>query len=166
MSDLHSRLELAIGKTTFRRLGDLTDTHPETVRRYMQGQSPSAQFLSMVCEAFGINGEWLLTGKGPMKVNEMRQHALRQADMTELLVAIAENLSSLGERMDRLEKSVQQLDSKLRAPGDTPHGDAAQSGAAHGQGASEPGMSPSEAAGRIRDAVSKRSTTDSQTVRA
>lgn len=91
MSDLHERLSAAIGKTTFRRLGELTETHPETVRRYMQGQSPSAPFLAHVCAAFGICGEWLLTGKGPMKTTEMRSHALKEADASELLGAIANN---------------------------------------------------------------------------
>ena len=45
-NELHDRLAKCAGNHTFRRLGELTQTHPETVRRYMQGQAPSADFLS------------------------------------------------------------------------------------------------------------------------
>lgn len=163
MSDLHDRLKTAIGKTTFRRLGDLTETHPETVRRYMQGQAPSATFLSKVCAAFGICGEWLLTGKGPMKVRDMRQHALKEADASELLGAIANNLNDLGERMDRLERFVQGLETRFRASGRTLGPDERSNGqTTPGSHAGEPrpALSPDKAVGRIRDAVAKRASAD------
>ncbi|MFK7883747.1 MAG: hypothetical protein AB8F26_06140 [Phycisphaerales bacterium] len=163
MSDLHQRLHDAIGKTTFRRLGDLTDTHPETVRRYMQGQSPSAPFLSKVCASFGICGEWLLTGKGPMKISEMRQHALREADASELLGAIAKNLSDLGERMDRLERFVQGLETRVRGSARTMPKDERTNGQPAFQANSSgpgPALSSDKAVGRIRDAVAKRASSD------
>ncbi|MEM9372622.1 MAG: hypothetical protein AAGA55_03180 [Planctomycetota bacterium] len=172
MSDLHERLASATGKTTYRKLGELTDTHPETVRRYMQGQSPSASFLAHVCTAFGICGEWLLTGKGPMRVQEVRGHALKQADASELLGAIANTLNDLGERMDRMERYVQGLETRLRASGRKIEPDersATQShsarsgptGTERAAGASPAGtetamLEPERAIGRIRDAVAKR----------
>lgn len=115
MGDLHERLQAAVGKTTFRRLGELTETHPETVRRYMQGQAPSAQFLAGVCAAMGICGEWLLTGQGPMRTGDLRRHALREADASELLEAVANTLTDLRERMERLERFVQGLETRIRA---------------------------------------------------
>ena len=45
---LHDRLSTAVGKRTYRSLSDLTGVHPETVRRYMQGQAPSVEFVSAV----------------------------------------------------------------------------------------------------------------------
>lgn len=175
MSDLHERLASAVGKTTYRKLGELTETHPETVRRYMQGQAPSATFLAQVCSSFGICGEWLLTGKGPMRVEEVRSHALQQADPSELLGAIANNLSDLGERMDRLERYVQGLETRLRATSrtmtadDRPRIQQAQTASGHagaggpdrliGVGSADadgPVLEPERAIGRIRDAVAKR----------
>jgi len=177
MSDLHDRLRAATGKTTYRKLGELTDTHPETVRRYMQGQSPSAPFLAQVCAAFGICGEWLLTGKGPMRTDEMRQHALKDADASELLGAIAANLTDLCQRMERLEHYVQGMDTRIRAssrPIDTDERDASptitQSNSLPNAQQPEPGsvasirepspergaLRPDKAVGRIRDAVAKR----------
>lgn len=176
MSDLHERLASAIGKTTYRKLGELTETHPETVRRYMQGQSPSAPFLAHVCATFGICGEWLLTGKGPMRNEEVRRHALKQADASELLGAIANNLTELDDRMGRLERFVQGLETRLRATSRTITADersrtqpaqspAERAGADRAVGLigsgqpsnrEEPVLEPDHAIGRIRDAVAKR----------
>ncbi len=112
--DFHARLNEAAGDLSFRKLGRLTDTHPETVRRYMQGQAPSATFLTNLCSAMGISGEWLLTGKGPMKCAQMRSHALNQADPSELMTAVANTLTDLCDRMDRLERFVQGLETRIR----------------------------------------------------
>lgn len=112
--DFHARLNEAAGTISFRKLGRLTDTHPETVRRYMQGQAPSATFLTNLCRALGISGEWLLTGKGPMKCTDLRSHALSQADPSELMTAVADTLTDLCDRMDRLEHSMQGLETRVR----------------------------------------------------
>ena len=110
----HTRLNEAAGRVSYRKLGGLTETHPETVRRYMQGQAPSATFLTNMCRVLGISGEWLLTGRGPMKVSQIRSHALGQADPSELMTAVANTLTDLCDRMDRLERFVQSLETRLR----------------------------------------------------
>jgi hypothetical protein len=109
----HDRLLEAAGEISYRKLGRLTDTHPETVRRYMQGQAPSATFLTNMCHVMGISGEWLLTGRGPMKCSEMRTHALSHADPSELLTAVANTLTDLCDRVDRLERFVQGIETRL-----------------------------------------------------
>ncbi|MDF1809565.1 MAG: helix-turn-helix transcriptional regulator [Phycisphaerales bacterium] len=110
----HERLNSAVGEVSYRKLGRLTDTHPETVRRYMQGQAPSATFLTNLCRVLGISGEWMLTGRGPMKCTEMKSHALSQADPSELMTAIANTLTNLCDRMDRLERFVQSMETRIR----------------------------------------------------
>ena len=116
-SDLHQRLADAAGKRTYRRLGELTKTHPETVRRYMQGQAPSAEFLSGLCHALGLNGSWLLTGHGPMLMKDVRSDALGQADAAELLTAVSNTLTQLIDRVEQLEVFVQTMDTRIRATG-------------------------------------------------
>ena len=116
-SAFHDRLSLAVGETSYRQLGEMTDTHPETVRRYMQGQAPSAAFMTNLCRNLGISGEWLLSGQGPMKVRDMRTHVLKNADANELMGAIANTLTQLIERVDRLDRFVQMLETKLNAGG-------------------------------------------------
>lgn len=116
-SAFHDRLNQSVGEVSYRQLGELTDTHPETVRRYMQGQAPSAAFMTTLCQNLGISGEWLLSGKGPMKVKDMRSHALKTADPNELMGAIASTLTQLIERVDRLERFVQSVETRLHGSG-------------------------------------------------
>lgn len=104
----------AAGERTFRHLGELTRTNSETVRRYMSGQAPSAEYLASFCEALGVNADWLLTGRGPMKRAEVRAHALQQADPAELLSAMAQTLERLIERVERIEVFVQTLETRVR----------------------------------------------------
>lgn len=110
---LHERLQVAAGDRTYRHLGELTRTHPETVRRYMQGQTPNAEFLAELCAALSISGDWLLTGRGPMRLDEQRAHALRGATAADLLAAMAATIERLGERIDRLETYIQTLETRM-----------------------------------------------------
>jgi transcriptional regulator with XRE-family HTH domain len=112
---LTQRLRSLVGARSFREIGELTDTHPETARRYLAGQAPSVEFLAAVCRAFGVTAEWLLTGQGPMRRSDAKGHALREASATELLTAIAATLERLIERVDRLELFVQTMETRLRA---------------------------------------------------
>ncbi|MEM7629933.1 MAG: helix-turn-helix domain-containing protein [Planctomycetota bacterium] len=118
-TDLHDRLRSVAGERTYRRLGELTQTHPETVRRCMQGQAPSAEFLTRLCQVFGISGEWMLTGRGAMRVDDVGTQALRQANTPDLLHALADTVTALLERIERLEVFVQTLDTRLRVAGST-----------------------------------------------
>jgi len=111
---LHDRLSSVAAGSTYRSLASLTNTHPETVRRYMQGQSPSVEFLGALCEAMSINADWLLTGRGPQRADQVRMHALRNANPTELHAAMASTMSSLVERVDRLESYCQTLETRVR----------------------------------------------------
>lgn len=111
---LHDRLVAAVGKRSYRALSELTATHPETVRRYMHGQAPSVQFVSHLCRALGISGDWLLTGRGPMRIEDTKAHALRQAELSELLAAVTASLESTLPRVERLELILQTLARRLQ----------------------------------------------------
>ncbi len=114
-SPFHERLVAAAGSITYRALGELTGVHPENVRRYMQGQAPSAEFLASFCHQLGINGEWMLTGRGPMKAVEVRADALTRANPGELLGALAGTVERLSQRVQLIEMYTQTLDTRLRA---------------------------------------------------
>jgi len=124
-SPFHDRLITVAGQMTYRALADITGTNHESVRRYMQGQSPSAEFLSALCAKLDISGEWILTGRGPVRRRDLRPDALKQANPTELLSAMAGTLERLAARLDRLEVFVQTLETRLRAdaaPAPEPNG--------------------------------------------
>ena len=112
---LHDRLRSAAGERTYRQLAKVTDTHAESVRRYMQGQAPSVEFLTNFCASMEINGSGLLTGQGPMHDHEVQPHALRTAETPDLLRALSDTVSVLIGRVDRLERLVQTTEIKLRA---------------------------------------------------
>lgn len=147
-SALHERLRTVAGERSYRELGVLTRTHPETVRRYMLGQSPSAEYLAMLCSALNINGEWLLTGRGPVNRRDIRADALREANATELLNAIAETLERLIGRVERLEVFLQTLETRLRSQ----RGEA-DKGVSCGHGTPEVAVPLSERARAVADAV-------------
>lgn len=111
---LHDRLNAAVGDRTYRHIGEITQTHPETVRRYMQGQSPSVEFVAALAAALGLSGDWILTGRGAMKLDEARTHQLHESSAGELLSAVAGNLERLMERVERLEQYTQILETRLR----------------------------------------------------
>lgn len=127
-SGMHERLRDAVGQRSYRVLGDLTGQSVETVRRYMLGQAPSVEFVAALCGRLGINGDWMLTGSGPMHRADQRTEALRASSPSDLLAAVAGNLERLTDRVDRIERYVQTMETRLRAasgqvqpePGSTP----------------------------------------------
>lgn len=112
---MHERLIAAAAGRTYRHVAELTSTNAETVRRYMNGQSPSAEFLQAMCAALGLSGTWLLTGVGPMRADEITSAALRQADPSDLLGAMAGSIETLIDRVSRLELYVHTMETRVRA---------------------------------------------------
>lgn len=115
---LHDRLQAAVGDRTFRRIGELTNTHPETVRRYLSGHAPSVDFVSRLAATLGLNINWILTGRGPMRLAEVKTHVLRDANATDLLTHVALAIERLESRVDRLERYTQVLELMIRQGGD------------------------------------------------
>ena len=113
-SALTERLLAAAGDRTYRSLADLTGTNAETVRRYMQGQAPSVEFLAALCTALGINEQWLISGRGPMRANQLKSHVLKDASPSELLSAMAGTIERIAERVDRLELFITSMETRLR----------------------------------------------------
>jgi len=157
----------AAGDRTFRSVATMTGQNHETVRRYMQGSAPSVEFVSAFCEAFGLNANWLLTGRGPMKAAEIRGDALTQANPTELLTATAGTLEKLDDRVDRLEVFISTMESRIRASGARPaaatqegESETQGDGSAHGRGKQQTtGDAPGEQgdrARRVADALGER----------
>ena len=81
MDQMHDRLRSTAGRMSFRQIGSMTETHPETVRRYMQGQAPSVAFVVRFADAFGVRIEWLLAGRGPMRAEDTAEPAAAPVGM-------------------------------------------------------------------------------------
>lgn len=92
----------------------MTNTHPETVRRYLSGHAPSVDFVSRLSDSLGLNINWVLTGRGPMRQAQIKPHVLREANATDLLTHVALAIERLESRMDRLERYTQVLEAMVR----------------------------------------------------
>lgn len=121
LTTLHQRLRVAASDRSYREIGELTATHPETVRRYMHGGAPSVEFLSAFANTMGVSVEWLMTGTGTMRTRDLRGHVLREANVTELLNAMAQTLERLILRVERLEVYVSTLETRLRVAATANH---------------------------------------------
>ncbi|MBY0113235.1 MAG: hypothetical protein K2Y21_10460 [Phycisphaerales bacterium] len=152
MSALHDRLKIAVGDRSTKHLGELTSTHPESVRRYMLGAAPSPDFLAAVCRGLGINADWLLTGNGPMKREDLKRFALLQSRGGELLQALAAEVERLTQRVERLEHFVQTMETRLRVAS----GEGVGSGGVSKGAVREPGPDTADPIGFIADALTKR----------
>ena len=60
------RARCALTGRSYRQIGLDTNTHPETVRRYLRDGRPCARFLAAICQAYGLNPAWLLLGRPPV----------------------------------------------------------------------------------------------------
>jgi transcriptional regulator with XRE-family HTH domain len=63
---LARRLRETVGDLSGRQIAARTGTNFETVRRYMHGGRPCAQFLAAIIEEFRVDADWLLTGRVPI----------------------------------------------------------------------------------------------------
>ena len=108
-SGLHERMQMLLGEMTYKSVADLTGTNQETVRRYMQGQTPSVEFLAALCRRLDLNAHWLLTGDGTMRVGDGRRTGSGETP-GEMLLALTEMVERVVERVDRLERFVQEME--------------------------------------------------------
>ncbi|MGP1272367.1 MAG: helix-turn-helix domain-containing protein [Phycisphaerales bacterium] len=159
---LHDRMSSAASGKSYRWVARATGSHPETVRRYMQGQSPNIEFVTAFCSVFGLNPQWLLTGEGPMRRDEVHRYYLAESDPADLLAAIAATIDRLTDRIDRLELYCQQLETRLRVHEPADEKDRGGDGHPHDDGQRATGsVEPKpERAERIGRALSQRSHED------
>lgn len=101
LAALRDRLREVLKDLTCREAGEMTGVHPESVRRYLQGRAPNADFLLSLCMAMGLNGHWLLTGQGPMLAKDVEAWSLERARPPALIRALSGSVESWMSRLDR-----------------------------------------------------------------
>jgi hypothetical protein len=92
---LMKRMNQVRGSTTIRRLALRVGVHPETARRYLDTGRVPAAVVAAISRAFGVNGNWLLTGVGCPDPADEAKRILESISTQELL-------SEVGKRMDRV----------------------------------------------------------------
>lgn|GEM_PF-2807506 len=70
---LAGRLGFVLRGRSYKRLGEETGYCPGTARRMVLTGRPSARFIARVCVVYEISPEWLLLGRGPVRVADARR---------------------------------------------------------------------------------------------
>lgn len=96
---LHSIRETELSGVSYSELSRMLGMNHETVRRIFRGGSPTAQFMGGLAKQYGISPHWLLLGEGPRKCAELAQWAMLQADVPELLHALARKWTDLSDSL-------------------------------------------------------------------
>jgi hypothetical protein len=72
----------------------------------MSGHAPSVAFLSNIATQFGVSGEWLITGRGPMLSRDIPKHILENAQPEVLMNAVAQLVIFLNSRVNEIEQQI------------------------------------------------------------
>ena len=66
----------AAGWLSYREVADLTGMHPESVRRYLNRDMPSPEFIAAFCAGLEISADWLVHGRPPKRSRDALRAAL------------------------------------------------------------------------------------------
>lgn len=94
IEEIRSRLKTALASQSCRSIGLRTNTHPETVRRYLSIGHPSVEFLCGVARAYDISCDWLLLGIGSIKSRDAAEQFVNTAPLSMLLRGVSEKLAT------------------------------------------------------------------------
>lgn len=64
------RLRFAVGGLTYAEVGRIVGCSAESVRRYLQGQLPSVEFIYSFCSRLDISPTWLILGVGEFHLGD------------------------------------------------------------------------------------------------
>jgi transcriptional regulator with XRE-family HTH domain len=78
-SGVHQRIRDVLKEYSVRQVAHSVGMNYETVRRYMLGHSPSAEFLARICQVYDISGTWILLGLGPMRLGVFRNCSMSES---------------------------------------------------------------------------------------
>jgi len=94
IEEIRSRLKKALAGQSCRTIGLRTNTHPETVRRYLSVGHPSVEFVCGIARAYEVSCDWLMLGIGPVKPRDKIDHLMRSAPLSRLLRSVSEKLET------------------------------------------------------------------------
>lgn len=90
---VQARLSSVTSAYTYRQLGAIVSSHPESVRRWLTTDTrPPIWFIVSLCDALHLNPHWVLTGTGPSHRDPDRLIALSATPPRILLERLAQIL--------------------------------------------------------------------------
>lgn len=105
--DFRKKLNLTQAK-----LAEALSCKQATIADYEKGRiTPSAKILNIMVENYNLNVNWLLTGEGPMFLNqEPNTNNVPAREETSKLKKLEEEIAALKKSITELEKECQELD--------------------------------------------------------
>lgn len=104
-----------LSKVSYSELARVLGMNHETVRRIFRGGAPTAQFMGGLAKHYGISPLWLLLGEGPRRCAELAQWAMLQADVPELLHALAQKWTDLSHNLSLASRFLSRSDARAEA---------------------------------------------------
>lgn len=95
LEGLPARLLLVCADMTFQHISDLTGIHAENVRRYVNGGTPSVEFVAAISLVTGTSLEWLILGVGVREKGCAAPLILDEVSLPELFAAIGRRVAAL-----------------------------------------------------------------------
>ncbi len=96
---LGERIRALVGHDSCREIGERTDTHPETVRRYLLSGKPSVEFVRAFADAYGVCADWLLFGTGAIRRRDQLEAALKDATLGQLMRSLSDRFALIEETL-------------------------------------------------------------------
>lgn len=90
-SKISDRLISLLSDDSYRKISKKTGYNPETVRRYMQGQSAPADFVAQICVMYDLDANHLLLGES----RPAHESALRATPLESLLSEVGRRLINI-----------------------------------------------------------------------
>ena len=78
------------------------------------GGTPTAELIAGLTRRFGISSHWLLLGEGPRRCDEFARWAMRQADASDLLHALADKWLDVSDRLIQASRSLSLAEARTR----------------------------------------------------
>jgi hypothetical protein len=107
---LGGRIRLALGGDDIRRASQCLGLDYHSVRRTIRGGRPSPEFLRRLCQAYNVDGHWLITGDGLMNPEARTSSALRSMPGEMLFAELSRRLARMldGAENTTLEAAMRQ----------------------------------------------------------
>lgn len=124
LDTLHGRLlsvrALELADLSYGRIGEPIGMNHETVRRMFNGGTPTAALIAGLTSKFGISAHWLLLREGPRRCDEFARWAMRQADASDLLHALADKWVDVSDRLIQASRYLSMAEAKSRPEVEVP----------------------------------------------
>lgn len=103
--DISERISMLRGKTPREEFSEGTGVSGQTLYKYEKRVStPTIQFVDLLCKKFKISHRWLITGEGPMRLEEDQSTETRGSTPCARCEKLENKLEKLEEKLEKAEE--------------------------------------------------------------